>query len=619
MSDNLLKFADEFPSASHAEWLALVEKTLAGKPYDKVMRTKTYDGIEINALEDTLSLALSHQPTRAPGEWSIVSPNWLSDASAVNADILEDLERGASGIAITIDGDGYRGIPASNLKVALDGVYLDMVPFMLIQSGDFEDSIAALKNILIEREYDKAQVSGCLGIDPIGTLVRGISFPVSFEASLQTATHFAQDWAGNYSNVATFVADGTVYSNAGASEALELAAALSCAVHYIRALEQNGMPVEKAAKQIQFTLSAGTDLWLNIAKFRALRRCWQHILHACGVSNTIVKVNAVSALHQVTMKDPWVNILRGTAACFGAGLGGADSVTVLPHDILLGTTDKFSRRIARNIQIILLEESNLAKVADPSAGSYSLEAITADMTAAALHEFQAIEEKGGIVSEINTGAITNRIAETLARRQKDIRNRKRAITGVSEFPNIAEEPIAGITKDTLNQHISDKDVKSLSLNRVAAEFEYLRFKSDDIALKSTIRPRIFLANIGTPAEFTPRATFAKNFFESGGIEAVFGTGKTNGGDFAKDYTATGASLAILCGTDAQYNELGLDIISHLKAAGCKRIYIAGKLNEPAAYEKAGLGEMIYMGCDVITAIQNAYAGLDKHAENGEIS
>ncbi len=613
-----MKFADDFSVPTHNDWLALVETTLRGKTYDKAMKRVTYDGLEIDALGTPASEKIAQQPTRIRGEWAVVSPNWATDPRLVNANMLEDLERGASAVAVTI---GAGGVKPQEVSSAFEGVYLNMVPFILIQGTDFLEGAESFLQHLDSVELDRADVAGTLGIDPIGTLARFGYLRTTAEEAIEQAASMATKCVQSYPGVAAFVADGTVYSNAGAPEALELAGALSSAVSYLRAMEKAGLDLKEAAKQIHFTLSASAELWLTIAKFRALRRVWQTILAACGVTGVPARINAVSAVHMTTMKDPWVNILRGTAACFAAGVAGADTITTLPHDLMLGSSDSFSRRIARNIQIILMEESSLAKVADPAAGSYALESLTADLAAKTVDLFKGFEEGAGVLGSIRSSAIQEQIADIASKRASDVRKRKNPITGISEFPNINDAPMAfdasapaGATDAQKLEGYEYADV--LPLRRPAFEFECLRFKSDAILQETGNRPMVFLANMGAPADFTARATFAKNFFEAGGIEAAMGPGAAESGSLGDQFKAAGAEFGVVCGSDLQYEQHGADVISALKTAGCKRVYMAGKASEADAYFSAGLDEMIFLGCDVVDVLERAYEALERGNGDG---
>lgn len=602
--------SDEFNSPSHDDWMTLVEKTLKGKPFDKAMVKLSADGLEIPALSTERETAPQPQPFRAEQNWHIASPNWGNEADAVNKDILTDLERGASAIALTV-GAGGQGVEPGALGAALRDVYLDLVAINLIQGEGFAESAKHFEALLGEKGAKAGEINGCLGIDPIGTLARQGRIEQMAETHIANGASIATHWHEIQPNMAVFTADGTVVSNAGGSEVDALSFALSSAVHYMRAMEAAGMPLETAARKIQFTFSADADLWLTVSKLRTARRAWQQILMACGVEDVPMHINAVSAVHKVTNYDPWVNILRGTAACFAAVIGGADIVTTLPHDLMRGTTDSFSRRIARNIQIILQEESNLGRVLDPAAGSFAIEKLTADMTAKTMAAFQELEANGGALAVLRDGSLAEAIGHKAKHREAALRKRKQPLTGLSEFPNIQEEPLAFPAHTGASDMAAPENgeiVAPLVMQRAAQAFEQLRALSDSIVLKEGKRPNVFLANLGTPADFTARATFAKNFFEAGGIEAILGEGAPTPQIIAEQYKQSAARIAVICGQDAQYGEMAEDVAKGLKAQGCERVYIAG--SSSLLTEHQSLDDCVFLGADVIETIERAYTSLD---------
>src|SRR5260370_25609595 len=225
----------------------------------------------------------------------------------------------------------------------------------------------------------------------------------------------------------------------------------------------------------------------------------------------------------LTQRDPYVNMLRATMALFAAGLGGANAITVLPHTLALGLRDPFARRVARNTQLVLLEESNLSKVSDPAAGSGGIETLTQQLCEAAWSLFQEIEKAGGVFAALEQSLIQRKVAATRAVREASIARRKEVLTGATEFPNLHEAAVTLLNaKPVALRPSSEAKFKfdALPPIRLAAPFERLRDRSDQILKDSGARPKVFLANLGTAADFTARATFAKSFFETGGIEAV---------------------------------------------------------------------------------------------------
>jgi methylmalonyl-CoA mutase len=357
-------------------------------------------------------------------------------------------------------------------------------------------------------------------------------------------------------------------------------------------------------------LSADADQFMTLAKFRALRVLWAHVARACGLTPQPLFIAADTAWRMLTQRDPYVNVLRATIATFAAGLGGANSITVLPHTLALGLPDPFARRIARNAQIILLEESNLDKVTDPAAGSGGIENLTAELSRAAWSLFQEIEKAGGAFAALEQNLIQDKVAAVRAARDKNIARRKDVLTGASEFPNLHEAPVTLLDAKpaTLAPYGEAKfTFKALAPVRLAEPFERLRDKSDTLLAARGTRPRVFLANLGTAADFTARATFAKSFFETGGIEAIDGDGGSDPAAIAAAFKASKAELVCLCSSDKIYADLAATTAQALQASGAKHIYLAGRLGEQeAALRAAGVSEFIIAGGDALAALSAAY-------------
>jgi len=299
-----------------------------------------------------------------------------------------------------------------------------------------------------------------------------------------------------------------------------------------------------------------------------------------------------------------VNILRATIAVSAAALGGADAITVLPFTIARGLPDRFARRIARNTQLILIDEANLAKVADPAAGAGAVEDLTDQLCRAAWALFQEIEAAGGIANALENGLIRSKVASMRAKHAAAIARRVDALTGVSIFPNLHEAE-AEVDAPAALAELGDV-AAPLGAIRLAQPFEALRDASDRWLAVTGARPKIFLANLGTQAEFTARATFAKNFFEAGGIEAV----SSESGDvpaLSAAFKAAGAGLACLCSTDQVYGKEAAGAALALKGAGARDIYLAGRPGDrEAALKAAGVQSFIYEGCDALATLKSAY-------------
>jgi methylmalonyl-CoA mutase len=325
----------------------------------------------------------------------------------------------------------------------------------------------------------------------------------------------------------------------------------------------------------------------------------------------------------MTRRDPFVNMLRATVAVVAAGLGGADSIAVVPHTAAIGLPDRFARRIARETQLILLEESNLARVVDPAAGAGALESLTHELGIAAWSLFQEIERAGGAQAALERGLIQARVAAVSTERDEAIVQRRYALTGTSEFPSIAERPAevlipspapaktregAGIGElPELSTHMTP-----LPCRRLAEPFEVLRDASDRFLEKTGARPKVFLANLGRLADFTARASWARNFFEAGGIVALTNDGFENRETMLAAFKSSGACLACLCASDEVYEAEAMGGAEALSAAGAAHIYLAGRPGpSEAVLRAAGVGTFIHPGCDAVATLSAAYQILNR--------
>ena len=614
-----LSFAADFPAATHDEWRRLVDSVLKGAPFQR-LESKTYDRLTIEPLYDRAAAARS-VTGRVPGAaWTLMQRVDHPDPAIANAQALEDLENGATGLVLVFAGsvsaNGF-GLAASAASVArvLDGIDLAGAAIDLNLSPATRHVVRDIAALVKSRGMAPAAVDLRFSINPIGGFAASGKSARGWDELAKSFAAMVGELAGAGFRGPFAVADGRIIHNAGGSEAQELAFALASAVAYLRALEAGGIALEAARDAIYFRLTADADQFLTVAKFRAARKLWARIEAACGLAPKSVMVTAETAWRMMTRRDPYVNMLRTTIAVAAAGFGGADAITVLPHTAPLGLPDAFARRAARNTQLVLLEESNLARVADPAAGSGAIEALTAELCAAAWSIFQDIEKAGGAWAALQSGTIQNSVAAVRAERQKAVARGKDVLTGTNAYPDLHETLPAVLDVAPVKpapEETGTVTAEALPRLRLAEPFEQLRERSDKILAKTGARPKIFLANLGTPAEFTARASFAKNLFEAGGIEAVRGEG--DGPAFATAFNNAATPLACLCSSDKVYEKDASATVEGLKAAGARHIYLAGRPGErEAALRAAGVQSFIYEGCDVLATLTAAY---DILAQNG---
>ncbi|MCD6071559.1 MAG: methylmalonyl-CoA mutase [Microvirga sp.] len=648
-----LSLAADFPQATREQWLKLVEGVLKGADFEKKLVSRSHDGIAIQPLYPKAEGSAPIAREQA-GRWRVSQRVDHPDPAKANELAIADLEGGADALtlvtpkALAARGFGVGIDSIEDLDRTLNGVMLDLI-HLRVDAGGHGRQMAALVLALAERRGHKlSELSFDLGLDPVGAMAAMGRMSASWEAMAQrmgdTLAHLtSKGFAGR-----AFLADGRVYHEAGASEAQELAAVLSTGLSYLRGLEATGHSLDARRRALSFLLVADADEFLTVAKFRALRRLWARVEQACGLEPRPIRLHAETAWRMTTRRDPWVNMLRTTIAAFSAGIGGADAITVLPFTAALGLPDAFARRVARNTQLILLDESNLARVADPAAGAGGFEALTDALCEKTWGLFQEIEREGGILESLKGETLQSRIAAVRAQREKAVATRREPITGTSEFPNINEAdvtilmPMPAVTDSTVSapqgaaastetsfaslvQMAADGatlpqlaitaagssavTVAPLPSLRVAEAFERLRDISDAYRAKTGERPKVFLANLGSIADFTARATFAKNFFEAGGIESVMNEGLTDQNSLREAFSASKAKISCICSTDDIYKLHAPATARTLHEAGSKLIFLAGRPGEDQKeLAGAGITSFIFSGCDTLKVLGEA---LDK--------
>ena len=436
--------------------------------------------------------------------------------------------------------------------------------------------------------------------------------------------------------------DTTVYHAAGADEVLDLAIALSSGVAYLRAMTDHGLTVAAALAEIEFSLAAGVDLFMTVAKLRAARRLWARVAEASG-GDAPMALHVGTAERVISQRDPWVNMLRATIAGFAAGIAGADSVAVAPYDQARGLAGDFGRRIARNAQVILQEESALGQVVDPAGGSWFIEDLTERLAQAAWRRFQEIEAAGGVAAMLVDGGLQAAVATVWAARERDLARRRTQIIGVNMFPHLDEEapqaapvdwseitapwqarrPAAaavvgdlaarlaaarrGVAIGDLSGGVAAEaaDIAPVTAHRLGEGFEALRDASDAWGEAHGHRPRVFIAALGTPAAHSARVDFTRNYLAAGGIEAVDGQGAPD--QIAAAFTASGLDLAIICGSDKLYEADGAATAAALAAAGW--LGLAGRPANTDALRAAGIETFIHAGDDCLATLRAIHAKL----------
>ncbi len=607
MTETPLLLAGDFATPTVSDWEAEVLKILnRRRPEGKELnleqamarlRTTTVDGLVIEPLYTSTEVPLGHPGvspftrgatirTGSMDAWDVCPLHEDPEVAFTNAEMLADLERGATSLWLRVGSDA---VALTDVAAVLDGVEPDLAG---ISVSSKEDQAAAAEALLAFWKLSGAKhATGNLGIDPLGfAAVTGRTPELGGLADWVRITQ------ADYRGVRALVVDVTGYDDAGAGDVDQLAFALATGVAYLRELEAAGISPADACDQITFRVSVSADQFTSIARLRALRRVWARIGELSGVpaERRGAVQHAVTSWRMITRDDPWVNLLRSTVATFAASVGGAEIVTTLPFDTALGLPDDFSRRMARNIQLVAGQEANIGRVNDPAGGSWYVENLTEQLAQKAWAAFTEIEASGGMVAALTSGRIAERIATTNQARAKLLATRRQPVTGVSMFPKPDEEPREVRPRPVAPVH------GGLVPARDSAVFEALRDRSS----AAGSAPQVFLACLGTRRDFGARETFTTALLGVAGIVTPMVEGGTVDDVVAAAVQAQ-AAVVVLCSSAKVYAEQAVAVATALKAAGVEAVFMAGRLTETGSADAAAVidGE-IFDGMDVVAFLNS---------------
>lgn len=645
--------AGNFEPFSHADWRRLAEAGLKGVDFERALVTRTLDDIRIEPIYERASKA-SLKSARGNLPWKIIQRMDHPVVRDANRQALIDLENGATGLTLvfsgapTARGYGLQSVDPANLERMLDNVLADHIHLRL-EAGQSGFEVAALLVAVAQnRNYDFSGLDWSLGLDPVGAMIGvgragdGIA-PALTRMGDMTHGLTRRGFAGQ-----TILADGRPWHEAGASEVQELAGILATALLYLRTLEKAGLAPDAGWGRIGYALAFDPDQFLGLAKIRALNLLLQQVAHSCGIKDPAPpQIHGESDWRNLTRFDPHVNMLRATMATFIAGVGGATSFTALPFTSAIGLPDEFARRVARNTQLVLMEESNLARVADPLAGSGYGEDLTNNIANEAWTLFQKIEAAGGIVDALDDGWLQEAVLKTAESRAGNMAHGKDILTGTSSFPNLLENEPTVLDAATSSKSLTAGSIRlpeggqgerfdalvnalvdgeqlqlaetssaagqftPLTSLRLAEPFEHLRKRADAIA-KSDKRPTVFLAGLGPVPGLVARANWIKNLFAIAGIDAVLEADLTDAANAGNAFKKSGARVACICGPDELYGDHAADIAAALGEAGASLICLAGRPGELRdALSEAGVNLFLHAGCDMVASLEQVLGEFDR--------
>ncbi|MFD2371632.1 methylmalonyl-CoA mutase family protein [Brevibacillus sp. GCM10020057] len=680
----------QFPVPTYEQWREAAEKTLKGASFDARLLTKTYEGITLQPIyrqEDVEKLQHIHSTpgtapylrgTKAPGSreargWEVSQEILAADAEEFARIASHDLERGQTMLNLVLDsatlagrnpdaqhpeaiGDkGLSVFSCEDLDVAFANISLEEVP-IFVYAGPIALPLLSLFAAHAKANgQDVSKLRGCIGADPFAALLAFGSLPYGLEAAYDAMAQTVR-WAGkNAPQLKTILVQGHPYHDAGATAVQELAYALATGVEYVQAMLERGLSIEEVAPQVQFAFSIGSNLFMEIAKIRAARMLWSAIVESYGGSEAAQKmtIHARTSAWNKTMLDPHVNLLRATTEAFSAVVGGVDSLHVSAFDEAIRPASEFSRRIARNTQIILQQEAHLAKVVDPAGGSWYVEALTDELAEKAWQLFLQTEEQGGMQKSLEAGIPQAQIEEVAGKKAESVATRKIRIVGTNMYPNTQEQPeqavklaadpakrtaelaahltkgdrqeaaallgklslqvddalekaskaaqagatLGELTEALIQSRQNTVHVKPLPRRRLAEAYETLRQNAALYEAKTGAKPKVFLANMGPVSKHKGRADFAAEFFAVGGFEVVRDQQFTDPEAAAQAAVASGASITVICSDDESYPQFVPALAGAIKAGKPEMTLLLAGLpaaEQLAAYKEAGLDDCIHI-------------------------
>ena len=600
------KLFTEFPPVPTEKWEEVIAVDLKGADYERKLVWRTGEGFNVRPYYRAENLEgikfLGSQAgefpyvrgTRAHNRWHVHQTVTVECPKTANAEALKLLNAGVDSLGFEIVKEGFS---AADLDQLLDGICVSAVS--LAFSGKGMGDVAELVIAKLEKEGTAAEADVAFAIDP---LVKGLSTKGDFcspngeKCFARIAALVRKTAAYKHIRVVTVSAD--IFSNAGSTIVEELAFALSAGNDYIARLTDAGLTVDEAARKLRFSFSVTSNYFMEIAKFRAARMLWANIVKAYNPEKHCagkMMIHAATSKWNQTVYDPYVNMLRGTTEAMSAVIGGVRSLEVTPFDASFETPTEFSKRIARNVELLLKHESHFDQVVDPAGGSYYIENLTQSIAAEAWKLFLELEEKGGYAEAYKAGFIKERVEASAAAKDKSVAQRRITLLGANQYPNFTEVASDAVTEAAVTRR---KKAGVLNPYRGAMAFEAMRLHVD----RSGKTPKAFMLTAGHLAMARARAQFSCNFFACAGIRVQDNTFFKDLEEGVKAALESKAEIVVLCSSDDCYAELAPRVKEML---GDKAILvIAGAPACMAELEAQGIGNFIHVKSNVLDTLHN---------------
>lgn len=671
----LFEAISDFPIPSYEQWKQAVDKSLKGAPFSKLL-TKTYEEIILQPMYQKKDIKNLTFTKTAPGQFPFLrgteqaeaEKSWLVAQEmghpipeTLNEWLKNDLQKGVNAINLDLNDATKLGVDWSekmmksnqvgaiissleDVETTFTDINLTKLPFVIQTGTSAVPLVAFIAAYFQKNKLPLTNLEGCIGADPLAMLVKNGELPAQIDSYLDEMAQLINWTETNSPKLKTIFIDSHPYHDGGGSAINELAFMLATGVYYIRELQNRGLAIDQIAPSIQFSISIGSNLFMELAKIRAARMLWATIIEAFGGNEASQKltVHARTSRFTKTVYDPYVNILRSTVEAFTAAVGGVDSLHVSSFDEAYTLPNLYSRRVARNIQLVIQKEAHVTHTADPVGGSWYVEHITAEVANKSWELFQLIEAQGGMLQGLAKGIPQQEVKAVSEKKKHDIEMRKLIFVGATMYPNSAEKHLKtdnqaldallekrmtaakdkrivdvsinsnnvvndvikaaeqGATIETISKALrSGKGitVEKIEKYRATEAFEKLRQNCEE--KKAAGEPfSVFLTSIGALADHKPRTDFVGNFFETGGFEMLKNKGFETVAAAITATVATPASIAVICGKNESYHEMAVEIVTEVKKQrSAIKVFVAGKQDEEfqVQLQAAGVDGFIHVG------------------------
>ena len=554
------KLFTEFPPVPTEKWEEVITADLKGADYERKLVWKTGEGFNVRPYYRAENLEgikfLGSQAgefpyvrgTHAHNRWRVHQTVSVVCPKEANAEALKILNAGVDSLGFCIASADFS---AADLDMLLKDICIPAVEITFC--GEKMANVAELVLAKVEKEgIAKEDVRIAFCIDP---LVKGLSSKGDFcspngekcIARIVELIHKTKE----YKHVRIVTVAGQTFGNSGSTIVEELAFTLSAGHDYLVRLMDAGLDVDQAARKLRFSFSVSSNYFMEIAKFRAARMLWANIVKGYGPAKNCackMQIHAETSRWNQTVYDPYVNMLRGTTEAMSATIAGVHSLEVTPFDTSFENPTEFSKRIARNVELLLKNESHFDQVVDPAGGSYYVENLTQSIAAEAWKLFLEIEEKGGYTEAYKAGLIVERIKASAAAKDKNIATRRQTLLGANQYPNFTEVAGKEITAESVTRKQAEGNV--LVPYRGAMAFEEMRLQVD----RSGKEPKAFMLTCGNLGMARARSQFSCNFFACAGIKVIDNTYFKSIEEGAKAALESKAQIVVVCASDDDYAE-----------------------------------------------------------------